>query len=157
MCKTKLVIPSTQTNFLPQHILFLCGMLCQTEQCGISLTVHTTGIELYTSFMTFKNSLLFSGLQYMIDIFATVMHVPQIVCLCYSTVDIGKCKQHVTERLLHIITIKFCMKCLFPGYIIILYNHNHMTQSVKFSWWGALGGWRSVAPAALLAVCVQPC
>ena len=27
----------------------------------------------------------------------TVMHVPQIVCVCYSTVNIGKCKQQVTE------------------------------------------------------------
>ena len=25
MYKTKLVIPSTQTDFLPQHKLFLCG------------------------------------------------------------------------------------------------------------------------------------
>ena len=25
MFKTKLVIPSTQTDFLPQHKLFLCG------------------------------------------------------------------------------------------------------------------------------------
>ena len=43
MYKTKLVIPSTQTDILPQ-------------QCGISLTVHRIGIELYTSLMTFKTS-----------------------------------------------------------------------------------------------------
>jgi hypothetical protein len=35
------------------------------------------------------------------------MHVPQIVCVCYSTVNIGKCKQQVTDLLLHMITIKF--------------------------------------------------
>jgi hypothetical protein len=85
MHKTKVVIPSTQTDFLPQHKLFCVDMLCQVEQCGISLTVHRTGIELYTSLMTFKhNYLLFSGLRYMIDRFATGMHVPQIVCACYS-------------------------------------------------------------------------
>jgi hypothetical protein len=32
----------------------------------------------------------------MIDLIATVIHVPQIVCVCYSTVNIGKCKQQVT-------------------------------------------------------------
>jgi hypothetical protein len=70
----------------------------------ILLTVHRTGIELYTSLMTFKTfSIIFSGLRYMIDLFATVMHVPQIVCVYYSTVNIGKCKQQVTERLLHMI------------------------------------------------------
>ena len=37
----------------------------------------------------------------MIDLFATVMHVPQIDCVCYSTVNIGKCNQQVTEHLLH--------------------------------------------------------
>jgi hypothetical protein len=32
--KTKLVIPSTQTDFLPQHKLFLCGYaVLKTEQC----------------------------------------------------------------------------------------------------------------------------
>ena len=95
----------------------------------------------------------------MIDLFATVMHVPQIVCVCYSIVNIGKCKQQVTERLLHMITIKFCMTFLFPGCIIIHYNHNHMIKLVTFSWWGggALGGWGAVAPAALPAICVQPC
>jgi hypothetical protein len=40
-------------------------------------------------------------------IFATAMHVSQIVCVCYSTVNVGKCKQQVTELLLHMITIKF--------------------------------------------------
>jgi hypothetical protein len=47
-----------------------------------------------------KHSLLFSGLRYMIDLFATctVMHVPQIVCVCYSTVNIGKCKQQLSDR-----------------------------------------------------------
>ena len=116
--------------------------------------------------MTFKHSLLSSGLRYMIDLFATVMHVPQIVCVCYSAVDIGKCKQQVTECLLHMITIKFCMNFLFPGCIIIHYNHNHMIKLVKFSWWGggggagvggSLGGWGSVSPAALHVVCVQSC
>jgi hypothetical protein len=88
----------------------------------------------------------------MIDLFATVMHVPQIVCVCYSIVNIGKCKQQVTERLLHTITIKFYMTFLFPGCIIIHYNHNHMIKLVKFSWWwwwgggAALGGWGAVAP-----------
>jgi hypothetical protein len=66
----------------------------------------------------------------MIDLFATVMHVPQIVCVCYSTVNIGQCKQQVTECLLH---KKFCMKFLFPGCIIICYNHNHIIKLVKFS------------------------
>ena len=36
MYKTKLVMPSTQTDFLPQHKLFLCGYtVLKTEQCGI--------------------------------------------------------------------------------------------------------------------------
>jgi hypothetical protein len=76
--------------------------------CGISLTVHRIGIELiYTSLMTFKT---FSTIQWssIYDwLFATVMHVPRIVCICYSTVNIGKCKQQVTELLLHLITTKF--------------------------------------------------
>jgi hypothetical protein len=38
---------------------------------------------------------------------ATVMHVPRIVCVCHSTVNIWKCKQQVTELLLHMITMKF--------------------------------------------------
>ena len=111
MYKTKLVIPSTQTDIHPQHKLFLCGyaVLNRTVYCGISLTVHRIGIELYTSLMTFKT---FSTIQWSsiyIDLFATctVMHVPQIVCVCYSTVNIDKCKQQVTEILLHMITIKF--------------------------------------------------
>ena len=54
MYKTKLVIPSTQTDILPQHKLFLCD---------ISLTVHRVGIELYTSLMTFKT---FSTIQCMV-------------------------------------------------------------------------------------------
>ena len=54
MYKTKLVIPSTQTDIFPQHKLFLCGYAELTEQCRISLTVHRIGIELYTSLMTFK-------------------------------------------------------------------------------------------------------
>jgi uncharacterized membrane protein len=68
----------------------------------------------------------------MIDFFATAMHVPQIVCVCYSTVNIGKCKQQVTERLLQMITINFCIKFLFPGCIIIRYNHNRIITLVKF-------------------------
>jgi hypothetical protein len=65
MYKTKLVIPFTQTDILQQHKLFLCGYsvvnrtVCYT---AISLTVHRIGIELYTPLMTFKHSLLFSGL-----------------------------------------------------------------------------------------------
>jgi hypothetical protein len=43
----------------------------------------------------------------MIDLFATVMHVPQIVCVCYLTVNIGKRKQQVTELFVHMIAIKF--------------------------------------------------
>jgi hypothetical protein len=35
------------------------------------------------------------------------MHVPRIVCVCFSTVNVGKCKQQVTELLLHMITINF--------------------------------------------------
>jgi hypothetical protein len=58
MYKTKLVIPSTQTDILPQHKLFLCGYA--GLNCGISLTVHRIGIELYTSLMTFKT---FSTIQ----------------------------------------------------------------------------------------------
>jgi hypothetical protein len=50
-----------------------------------------------------EHSQLFSGLRYMIDLFATVMHIPQIVCICYSTVNIGKHKQQVTELLLDMI------------------------------------------------------
>ena len=38
---------------------------------------------------------------------STVMHVPQIVCVLASTVNMPKCKQQVTELLLHMITIKF--------------------------------------------------
>ena len=59
MYKTKLVIPSTQTDILPQHKLFLCGYA--VLKCGISLTVHRIGIELYTSLMTFKT---FSTIQW---------------------------------------------------------------------------------------------
>jgi hypothetical protein len=137
----------------------------------MSLTVHRIGIELYTSLMTFKTStrLLFSGLQYMIDSF------PQLVCVCYSTVNIGKCKQQVTELLLHMITIKFwkfdeygltsdsllnsrmyrhrsnivCMKFLFPDSIIIHYKHNHIIKLVKFSRGGG-----AVAPVQCTAL---PC
>ena len=57
MYKTKLVIPSTQTDILPQHKLFLCGyaeLNKPNSVHGISLTVHRIGIELYTSLMTFK-------------------------------------------------------------------------------------------------------
>ena len=57
--------------------------------------------------MTFKT---FSTIQWssIYDLlFATVMYVPRIVCVCYSTVNVGKCKQQVTELLLHMITIKF--------------------------------------------------
>jgi hypothetical protein len=35
------------------------------------------------------------------------MHVPRIVCVCYSIVNIAKCKQQVTKLLLHMITITF--------------------------------------------------
>ena len=87
------------------------------------------------------------------DLFATVMHVPQIVLctVCYSKVNIGKCKQQVTEFLLHMITIKFCMKFLFPDCIIICYNHNHIIKLVKFRR-VVLGVWGAVAPAAFRAV-----
>ena len=42
---------------------------------------------------------IFNGCRYMIKFFATVMHVPQVyvVCVRYSTVNIGKCKQQATE------------------------------------------------------------
>ena len=75
----------------------------------------------------------------MIDLFATVMHVLQIVCVCYSTVNIDKCKQQVTELLLHMIAIKFSIKFLFSGCIIIRYNHNHIIKLVEFS--QPEGGW----------------
>jgi hypothetical protein len=78
---------------LPQHKLFSCGYVVLkwtvTVTCGISLTVHRTGIELYTSLMAFKT---FSAIQWSSIhdwLFATVMHVPRIVCVCYSTVNIG--------------------------------------------------------------------
>jgi hypothetical protein len=29
---------------------------------------------------------------------------PRLVCVCYSTVNIGKCQQQVTELLLHMIS-----------------------------------------------------
>jgi hypothetical protein len=73
----------------------------------------------------------------MINLFATVMHVPQIVlCMLQSTVNIGKCKQQVTELLLHMITIKYCMKFSFPHCIIICYNHNHIKLVTCFFWGG---------------------
>jgi hypothetical protein len=86
MYKTKIVIPSTQTDFLPQHKL--------------NYILHS---------WPSKHSLLISGLRYyyMIDLFAAVMFVPRIVCVWYSTVNIGKCKQQVTELLFHMIIIKF--------------------------------------------------
>ena len=44
----------------------------------------------------------------MIDLFATVIHVPRIVVyVTHHAVNIGKCKQQVRELLLHMITIKF--------------------------------------------------
>jgi hypothetical protein len=61
MYKTKLVMPPTQTDILPQHKLFL-RRYAVCKMCGISLTVHRIGMKLYTSLMTFKTSLLFSGL-----------------------------------------------------------------------------------------------
>ena len=67
MYKTKLVIPSTQTDILPQHKLFLCGYAV-LNRTVISLTVHRIIIELYTYSCPSKP--LFSGL------IATVMHVP---------------------------------------------------------------------------------
>ena len=61
MYKTKLVlkqIASTQTDFLPKHKLLLCGYavlkLYRTVCLATSLTVHRTGMELYTSLVTFK-------------------------------------------------------------------------------------------------------
>jgi hypothetical protein len=66
--------------------------------------VHRIGIELYTSLMTFKT---FSTIQWQWSsiydwLFATVMHVPRLVWrVCYSTVNIGKCKQQETELFLH--------------------------------------------------------
>jgi hypothetical protein len=41
------------------------------------------------------------------SLIATVIYVPQIVCVCYSTVNIRKCKKQVTELLLHMISMKF--------------------------------------------------
>ena len=66
MYKTKLVIPSTQTDILPQHKLFLCGyaeLIKPNSVVRISLTVHRVEIELYSSLMTFKT---FSTIQCMV-------------------------------------------------------------------------------------------
>jgi hypothetical protein len=139
---------STQTDILPQHKLFLCGyaVLNRTVSVWYTLTVHRIRIELYTSLMTFKT---FSTIQWssIYDwLFATVMHVSRIVCVCYSTVNVDKCKQQWTELLLHMITIKFwkwiwidsllnrhfeyCLHELLHNYPS--YNHNHI-KLVKFS------------------------
>ena len=49
MYKTKLVIPSTQTDILPQHKLFLCGYAVLNQTVWyISLTVHRIGIIYFT-------------------------------------------------------------------------------------------------------------
>ena len=63
MYKTKLVIPSTQTDILPQHRLFLCGyaVLNRTVWYIRLLTVDNIGIERYISLMTFKT---FSTIQW---------------------------------------------------------------------------------------------
>ena len=55
MYKTKLVIPSTQTDILLQHKLFLCGyaVLNRTVWYIRLLTVDNIGIERYTSLMVF--------------------------------------------------------------------------------------------------------
>ena len=53
--KTKLVIPFTQTDILPQHKLFLCGYAVLNQTVWYILTVpRIIGIELYTPLMTFK-------------------------------------------------------------------------------------------------------
>jgi hypothetical protein len=97
MYKTKLVIPSTQTDILPQQKLFLCGyaVLNRTVWYIINLLMP------FKTFSTVQWSLIYDWL------IATAMHVPRIVCVCYSIVNIAKCKQQVTELLLHMITIKF--------------------------------------------------
>jgi hypothetical protein len=68
--------------------------------------VHSIGIGLYTSLMTFKT---FSTIQWssVYDwLLAIVMHVPRIVCVCYPTVEVSNCKQQATELLLHMINNK---------------------------------------------------
>jgi hypothetical protein len=97
MYKTKLVIPSTQTDILTQHKLFLCGYAV------LNRTVWYI-INLLMPFKTFSTVQWSSIYDWLI---ATAMHVPQIFCVCYSIVNIAKCKQQVTEFLLHMITIKF--------------------------------------------------
>jgi hypothetical protein len=94
---------------------------------------------------------------------STVMHVPQIVCVCHSTVNMPKCKQQATELLLHMITIKFWKfdeygftgdsllnSWLYRHFeyslheIFISWLHNYLLQSyhiiklVKFSRWGCM-------------------
>jgi hypothetical protein len=69
------------------------NMLCYTEQCDLLLlSVHRDGMKLYTNcdsdFQKSKHSLLMSGFWRVV--FATVIYVPGIVCVCYSTVDNGK-------------------------------------------------------------------
>jgi hypothetical protein len=110
--QTKLEIYTFYSNRYSPTTQIVFGWICcvmkpNSCQCGISLTVHRIRIELYTSLMTFKT---FSTIQWSLIydwLIATVMHFPRIVCVCYSTVNIGKCKQQVTEPLLHMITIKF--------------------------------------------------
>jgi hypothetical protein len=106
--KTKLVIPSTQTDVLPQHKLFLCGyaVLNRTVWYIINCALDWNWIIYFTHDL--QNILYTIQWSSIYDwLFATVMHVPRIVCVCFSTVNVGKCKQQVTELLLHMITIKF--------------------------------------------------
>jgi hypothetical protein len=86
MYKTKLVlkqIASTQTDFVPQHKLFLCGYavlkLYRTVCYIINCAQDRNGIIHFTRDL--QNILYWS----------VVSHVPRIVCICYSTVNIGKC------------------------------------------------------------------
>jgi hypothetical protein len=90
MYKTKLVIPSTQTDFLQQHKLFLCGyaVLNWTVWYIINcVCAHNWNWIIYFTH-DLQNILYYSVIFdiFSIDLFATVMHVSQIVCVCYSTV-----------------------------------------------------------------------
>jgi hypothetical protein len=110
MYKTKLACDTFYSNRYSPTTQIVFVWICWVKPNsvhGISLTVHRIGIELYTSLMTFKT---FSTIRWssIYDwLFATVMHVPRLVCVCYSTVNIGKCKEQVTELLLHMTKIKF--------------------------------------------------
>jgi hypothetical protein len=106
MYKTKLVIPSTQTDILPQHKLFLCGYAVLNRTVWVYHWLCTE-LELNYTLTHVLQNILYCSLVF--DIWLT--HCYTNACssnsLCYSIVNIVKCKQQVTELLLHMIAIKF--------------------------------------------------